>query len=299
MWLEECADAGVPPFINMVGIVLAGGALLLHGTEEQREQFLRPTATGEIVWCQLFSEPGAGSDLASLTTRARRDGSTYVVDGQKTWCSGGRCADWGILLARMDDAAPKHRGLSFFVVPMSSPGIEVRPVRQMTGESHFDEVFFTDLRLPASALLGAEHEGWAVAMSVLSNERGHVGASARATLRAVDELARIADHHGVSPQVRVQLMRLVVTARTYSWLAGRATSNPLLGSLMKLGVTELMFEIAMLRGTMLGIGALADAEVSGSMLAAPGGRIAGGSSEIQRNIVAERLLGLPRDPAPR
>ena len=145
----------MPPLLNMVGLVLAGGAILLFGTPEQQQRFLRPTVMGDLVWCQLFSEPGAGSDLAGLTTRAERDGERFVVNGQKVWCSGGRYSDWGILMARTDPTLPKHKGISFFLLDMELPGVEVRPLRQMTGEAEFDEVFLTDVqrarRLPARA----------------------------------------------------------------------------------------------------------------------------------------------------
>ena len=174
-WLIECAKAGVPPVLNMVGLVLAGGALLLYGTPEQQAQHLRPTLNGDQVWCQLFSEPGAGSDLGGLTTRAERDGDRFIVNGQKVWCSGGRISGWGILMARTNPEAPKHDGISFFLCPMDLPGIEIRPLRQMTGGSEFDEVFFTDVELPADRLLGPLHGGWGVGMSVLTNERGHIG----------------------------------------------------------------------------------------------------------------------------
>ncbi len=153
-WIELCALASVPPFINMVGVVLAGGSLLLFGTDEQKDAHLRPIITGERVWCQLFSEPGAGSDLASLTTRADRDGDEYVITGQKVWCSNGRVSDWGICMARTNHDVAPHKGISFFLVEMHLPGVEVRPLRQMTGGAEFDEVFLDAVRVPASCLLG-------------------------------------------------------------------------------------------------------------------------------------------------
>ena len=140
-WIEECARAGVPPFVNMVGIVLAGQAIMRFGTKEQQAAHLRQTLGADQVWCQLFSEPGAGSDLASLSTSAERDGDSYVVNGQKVWCSGGRYSDWGILMARTDRSLPKHRGISFFLLDMHLPGVELRSLKQMTGEAEFDEVF--------------------------------------------------------------------------------------------------------------------------------------------------------------
>src|SRR5262249_38568613 len=173
-WLLQCAIAGVPPMLNMVGLVLAAQSILQFGTPEQQAAHLAPTLRAEHVWCQLFSEPGAGSDLGSLATRAEADGDGFVVNGQKVWCSGGRYSNWGILMARTDPTAAKHHGISFFLCPMDLDGVEVRPLVQMTGDSEFDEVFFTDVRLPADALLGHLHGGWGVGMAVLTNERGHI-----------------------------------------------------------------------------------------------------------------------------
>ncbi len=167
-WVTAAARAQVPPFLNMVGCVLTGGALLAFGTDEQKAEHLRPILTGAHVWCQLFSEPDAGSDLASLTTTAVRRGDRWVVDGQKVWCSNGRVADRGILLARTDPDAPPHRGIAFFLVDMHAAGVETRPLRQMNGAAEFDEVFLTEVSLPADALLGPEHGGWGVAMGALS-----------------------------------------------------------------------------------------------------------------------------------
>ena len=144
-WMLECALAGVPPVLNMVGLVLTAGSILAFGTDEQKAEHLERTVRAERVWCQLFSEPGAGSDLGGLSTRAERDGDRFVVNGQKVWCSGGRYSNWGILMARTDPDAPKHKGISFFLCPMDEPGIDVRPLKQMTGGSEFDEVFFTDV----------------------------------------------------------------------------------------------------------------------------------------------------------
>src|SRR5581483_11815744 len=176
-WIEECTRAGVPPVINMVGMVLAAQGLLAFGTAEQRAAHLVATARGDEVWGQLFSEPDAGSDLASLTTRAEPDGDEFVVTGHKVWSSGARISDFGLLLARTNPTAAKHRGISMFILDMRLPGIDVRPLRQMTGEADFDEVYLDAVRLPADALLGPLHGGWRVAMSALTNERGFIGAA--------------------------------------------------------------------------------------------------------------------------
>lgn len=299
VWLLECARAGVPPVLNMVGLVLAGGAILRYGTPAQQQRHLRASLNADHVWCQLFSEPGAGSDLGSLSTRAERDGDRFVVNGQKVWCSGGRYSNWGILMARTDPDASKHAGISFFLCPMDLPGIEIRPLEQMTGESEFDEVFFTDVDLPADHLLGPEHGGWDVGMAVLTSERGHIGTAVISLERRLDQMMRLSEGRDLDEPARQELMRLVTTGHAYKAMAQR--QGPVAStaaSLMKLGITQMTFDAAMLRGNLAGaVGMLAGPDASG-MLAAPGGRIAGGTSEVQRNIIGERLLGLPREPKP-
>jgi len=297
VWVEECAKAGVPPVLNMVGLVLAGGAVMAFGDDTQKERHLRATLSAEHVWCQLFSEPGAGSDLGSLSTRAERDGDRFVVNGQKVWCSGGRCSNWGILMARTNPDAPKHEGISFFLCPMDLPGIEVRPLRQMTGEAEFDEVFFTDVELPADSLIGPLHGGWGVGMAVLTNERGHIGASIIGLERRIDQMAALGRGRGLDESRRQQLAQLM--SRGIAYKAVAQTQGPVAStasSLMKLGITEMMFDVAMLRGDIAGADAMLEGPDALGMLAAPGGRIAGGSSQVQRNIIGERLLGLPREP---
>jgi alkylation response protein AidB-like acyl-CoA dehydrogenase len=304
VWQLECAKAGVPAVLNMVGLVLAGGAILMYGTPEQQSEHLRPTVTGDRVWCQLFSEPGAGSDLAALSTKAELDGDHYVVNGQKVWCSGGRVSQWGILMARTDPAtgapgASKHAGISFFLCPMDLPGIEVRPLKQMTGESEFDEVFFTDVQLPAQHLLGPLHGGWQVGMSVLTNERGHIGTSVIGLERRLAQMSALAEGRELGPVDRQQLAGLVSHGTALKSMARR--QGPIAStaaSLLKLGITEMMFDMAMLRGDLAGADAMVDGPDALGMLAAPGGRIAGGTSQVQRNIIGERLLGLPREPKP-
>jgi len=298
-WMYECALAGVPPFLNMVGLVLAGGAIQRFGTPEQQRDHLRATLRAERIWCQLFSEPGAGSDLGGLSTRAERDGDRFVVNGQKVWCSGGRYSDWGILMARTDPGAPKHEGISFFLCPMDLPGMEIRPLRQMTGEAEFDEVFFTDVQLPAEHLLGPLHGGWGVGMAVLTSERGHIGTSVVGLERRLDAMARLADGRDLGAVERQRLTELLSRGSAMKAMAQR--QGPIAStaaSLMKLGITEMMFDAAMLRGALAGAGAAIEGPDASGMLAAPGGRIAGGTSQVQRNIIGERLLGLPREPRP-
>ena len=304
-WVRECALAGVPPFINMVGVVLAGGSTQLFGTPEQKAEHLRPILAAERVWCQLFSEPGAGSDLGSLQTKAVADGDTFVISGQKVWCSGGRYSDWGILMARTDQTAPKHKGISFFLFDMKLPGVDIRPLKQMTGEAEFDEVFFDDVRIPASSLLGPLHGGWMVGMATLTNERGSIGTASISLGRRMDKLigqlrAAAADGDGIDGVTRDSLMKLVSTGRAMTMLAGRqGPSASTASSLLKLGITELSFASAEARVGLAGPYAmLAGNEASQGLLAAPGGRIAGGTSQIQRNLIGERLLGLPAEPKP-
>ena len=300
VWMLECARSGVPPLFNMVGLVLAGGSIQRYGTPEQQQTHLRSTLDTSHVWCQLFSEPGAGSDLGSLATRADADGDRFVVNGQKVWCSGGRYSNWGILMARTRplDEAPKHDGISFFLCPMDLPGIEIRPLRQMTGDAEFDEVFFTDVELPADHLLGPLHGGWGVGMAVLTSERGHIGTAVIGLERRLDQMARLAEGRSLDATGRQALADLLSRGSSFKAMAQR--QGPIAStaaSLMKLGITEMMFDVAMLRGDLSGAEAMLDGPDALGMLAAPGGRIAGGTSQVQRNIIGERLLGLPKEPS--
>ena len=297
-WLYECALVGVPGVFNMVGLVLTGGAVQKFGTPEQQAKHLNATLRAEHVWCQLFSEPGAGSDLGSLSTKAERDGDRYIVNGQKVWCSGGRYSNWGILMARTNSDAPKHEGISFFLLDMSLPGIEIRPLKQMTGEAEFDEVFFTDVEMPAEALLGPLHGGWGVGMAVLTSERGHIGTSVISLERRLDSISRLAEGRDLSPTERQEIVKLLSKGMAYKAMAQR--QGPVAStaaSLMKLGITEMMFETSMLRSDISGMDSLLVGPEAFGVLSAPGGRIAGGTSQVQRNIIGERLLGLPREPS--
>ena len=297
-WLYECALVGVPGVFNMVGLVLTGGAVQKFGTPEQQAKHLNATLRSEHVWCQLFSEPGAGSDLGSLSTKAERDGDRYIVNGHKVWCSGGRYSNWGILMARTNSDAPKHEGISFFLLDMSLPGIEIRPLKQMTGEAEFDEVFFTDVEMPAEALLGPLHGGWGVGMAVLTSERGHIGTSVISLERRLDSISRLAEGRDLSPTERQEIVKLLSKGMAYKAMAQR--QGPVAStaaSLMKLGITEMMFETSMLRSDISGMDSLLVGPEAFGVLSAPGGRIAGGTSQVQRNIIGERLLGLPREPS--
>jgi alkylation response protein AidB-like acyl-CoA dehydrogenase len=300
-WVRSCALAGVPPFLNMVGTVLAGGSTLLFGTETQKSEHLRSILSAEHVWCQLFSEPGAGSDLASLSTKAELDGDEYVVTGQKVWCSGGRYSDRGILMARTDQSASKHKGISFFLFDMTRPGVDIRPLKQMTGEAEFDEVFLDEVRIPASSLLGPLHGGWAVAMATLTNERGSIGSAAIGLTRRMDTLTETLRREAgtdLDGATRDQLVKVLMEGRVLTMLGTRQGAvASTAASLGKLGITELMFNTALARVSLAGANAMLDTnDAARSLLAAPGGRIAGGTSQIQRNLIGERLLGLPSEP---
>ncbi|MFM9082960.1 MAG: acyl-CoA dehydrogenase family protein, partial [Actinomycetota bacterium] len=278
---DEFARAGIKRPSNQIGIGWAAPTIIHAGTEEQKKRYVLPALTGEEIWCQLFSEPGAGSDLASLSTRAERDGDRWIVNGQKVWCSGGRASNWGILMARTKQDGPKHEGISFFLCPMDAPGIEVRPLRQMTGEAEFDEVFFTDAEIPADSLIGPVHGGWGVGMAVLTNERGHIGASIIGLERRIESMAELGRGAGLDATGRQHLARQL--SRGIAFKAMARTQGPVAStasSLMKLGITEMMFEVAMLRGDIAGAAAMLEGPDAMGMLAAPGGRIAGGSSQV-------------------
>ena len=200
--------------------MLAAATILNHGSDMHKEKFLKRIITGEDVWCQLFSEPGSGSDLAGATTKAVMVGNKWVVNGQKVWCSGGRYSNWGILMARTDPNLPKHRGISFFLIDMHSDGIETRPLRQMTGEAEFDEVFFTDVSLPQTALLGPLNGGWHVGMDILTKERGSIGAGAITMQRRLDSLQSLANKE-LSHDKRQQLAQLLIKGKSYHYLGQR------------------------------------------------------------------------------
>jgi len=298
VWSEECARHAVSPYMNFQGFVLAGGAILKYGTEEQKQQYLRATLAAEILWCQLFSEPGSGSDLVSLSTKAESVGDEWIVTGQKVWSSTAQLADHGILLARTGD--PGHRGISFFLFDMHGPGIDVRPLKQMTGDHEFCEVFLDQAPVAKADLLGPLHGGWGVATAVLADERAEVGAAGIALERSTQRLIDTVDGD-TDPVQRDRILRTKVQASALRQLLDRSEGDPMLGPLVKLGNTE--FSTERTRAHLDGMGpaatTLADEDVVESFLYAPGMRVAGGTSEIQRNLIGERLLGLPREPKPR
>jgi alkylation response protein AidB-like acyl-CoA dehydrogenase len=293
-WRTACSEFEAPSVLNMVGLVLTAGALMTFGTPEQQATHLPPTARGERVWCQMFSEPDAGSDLASLTTRAERDGEVWRVNGRKVWTSAGNAADWAILMARTKSLsdAPKHEGISFFVVDCHTPGIEFRPLKQMTGSSEFDEVTLDDAILPADALLGPEHAGWNVAMGALTRERGFIGGSVKALESRLAAIVSLAGGNAVARDRRV---RAYMTGKTLSYLTQRqGPTASVASSLAKLGISELSMELAAVRANTAD--AMLEGPAANAVVSSPGARLGGGTSEVQRNIIGERLLGLPREP---
>jgi alkylation response protein AidB-like acyl-CoA dehydrogenase len=288
-----------------VGIGMAGPTIIGHGTDEQRRRYLPAMLRGEEVWCQLFSEPGAGSDLASLSTRAVRDGDEWVVNGQKVWSSGAHHSDMGILLARTDPDLPKHRGITFFILDMQSPGVEVRPLRQMTGGATFNEVFFTDVRVPVANIVGEINGGWRATMTTLANERGTGGGTS--SFLQVLTLARDCGATG-DPVIRQRLAHCYVqneiakflgfriqTALSKGMSAPETSVAKLLFALVAKETAELTISLEGPRGMLAGDAAPATGYWQQQFLSAPSYRIAAGSDEIQRNIIGERVLGLPGD----
>ncbi|HEY2815359.1 MAG TPA: acyl-CoA dehydrogenase family protein [Acidimicrobiales bacterium] len=337
---DELAVAGAIGVPLGSGVLLAAPTLLAHGSDHLKRQLLHPILTGEHTWCQLFSEPGAGSDLAGLTTRAERDGDEYVVNGQKLWSTSAHHADFGMLLARTDWDAPKHRGISYFALPMHQPGVEARPLRQMNGHASFNEVFFSDARVPAANMVGDPGDGWKAALTTLSHERGF-GAVRRAHLdrdggRAIREAIAEADDYFATykwypqragrvdlvtqlarstgrasdPVVRQMIAALLSLQRAQEWTARRAQAARALGrppgpegSLGKLGASrvaraaaEVHAALAGSMGMLVGDESLLGGVVSEVLLSVPAQSIAGGTDEVQHNIVGERVLGLPKEP---
>ena len=315
-------EAGAPsnrPLSNAIGLGMAAPTILVCGTEEQKQRFLRPLWTGEEIWCQLFSEPGAGSDLANVATRAVRDGDEWVVNGQKVWTSNAHSARFAILVARTDPDAVKHAGLTYFICDMTDPGVEVRPLRQITGEAEFNEVFLTDVRVPDSNRIGAVGDGWRVANTTLNNERVSIGKGAGREGGMVGVVATTWRQHPErqTPDLQDRMVRLWVDAEaariTGSQLAQKLASGQPgpEGSVMKLLFARIAQELSGLEVELLGEDGLrfsdwtltrtAHQDFTGRdagyrYLRAKGNSIEGGTSEIIRNIVAERVLGLPSEP---
>ncbi len=302
---QEEAQFDVTSGLFAVAIGMAGPTIIDHGSEAQRARYLPAMLRGEEVWCQLFSEPGAGSDLASLATRAERDGDEWVVNGQKVWSSGAHHADMGILLARTNPDLPKHRGITFFILDMRSAGIEVRPLRQMTGGATFNEVFFTDVRVPAGNVVGEVNAGWRATMTTLANERTLSGGTS--SFPQVLKLARECRATG-DPLIRQRLADCYAKSQIMRYLGfriqtalGKGISTPE-SSVSKLFYAQMAREIAEVTlavqgpgGMLLGPDAPEEGYWQQQFLTAPSLRIAAGSDEVQRNVIGERVLGLPHD----
>ena len=312
----ELARARAPQILGRAGVNLVGPTLISHGTEEQRKRWLPKILSAEEIWCQLFSEPGAGSDLAGLSTKAEKRGDTYVVSGQKVWTSYARFADFGIGLVRTDPSAPKHKGISMLAIPIKVQGIDIRPLRQITGESEFNEVFFDDVQVPVENLIGTENDGWRVAGTTLANERGTSFVWKEQVLHEVarDLLWKRAIERGdtANPLVRQKLAQSWMDVEIFRLHNGRTLSRLARGeqigpesSIVKLFWTEMSQRLYENAGSILGWDGLVMPEDESAvdrgrwargMLWSRAASIAGGTSEIQRNIIAERILGLPREP---
>lgn len=310
-WSRETALAAfealsryeVPLPLYVTSLLLAGHGLLHHGTEQQRRRFLPNIASASEIWCQLFSEPEAGSDLASLRTRAESDGDTWFVTGQKVWSSWAHFARWGLLLARTGAAESRHRGITCFVVDMDSPGIEIRPLRQLTGDASFNEVFMDHVPVDDSMRLGPVDEGWGVARSVLQAERGELG---QRRVGGVDIHRLIDRHRGVVDSgARQRLASRYAQERILGWMAWRGYGRGPEAQAVKLLRAEANMALQSLAASLEGPRATARddadteaAEIVYGFLRSRANSIAGGTSEIMRNVIGEQLLGLPREPRP-
>ena len=359
-WPREWYGRGLPPALAEVvsseldrvgavgtpagsGIGLAAPTILEHGSDDLKARLLRPIVTGEHTWCQLFSEPGSGSDLAGLTTRAERDGDEWVVTGQKVWNTSAHHAQYGMLLARTDWDVPKHRGITYFAIEMQQPGVEVRPLRQMNGHASFNEVWFDGARVPAANVVGDVGNGWAVALATLAHERRFnpaprpsAGGAGRRPGRAHREAAaETAEHYepykwypqragrvdlvperakatgaSTDPRIRVDVARLTELVRVSQWTAQRARVARAMGkppgpegSIGKLGSSDIARAAARLHGRIAGAHGMLRGDDDGTggvvaevLVSVPAVSIAGGTDEIQRNILGERILGLPKEP---
>ena len=310
---EELARANAPQLIGTIGLSLVGPTIIAMGTDEQKARYLAPILSGEEIWCQGFSEPNAGSDLASLSTKAVRDGDDFVVNGQKIWTSFAQLADWCLQLVRTDSEAPKHKGITCLLVDMRSEGISVRPLRQMSGDSGFNEVFFSNVRIPVSQVLGTVNQGWTTAITALMNERANLGTAAQVVfkrnLEALIDRARTIQRNGSNatkdPIVRqklaqahleLEILRLN-TNRALTSLTKTGIPGPE-GSIQKLYWSEWNQRLQQTAQEILGpFGQLLDFDKGTwqyGYLRSRGNTIEAGTSEIQRNIIAERVLGFPK-----
>jgi alkylation response protein AidB-like acyl-CoA dehydrogenase len=305
IFFEELGRSGAPLPANVLGLLLAGPTIMTWGTEEQKERYLTPILTAEEIWCQGFSEPDAGSDLASLKTRAKQEGDDWVVTGQKVWTSGAQYSKWCMLVARTDSEVPKHKGLTYFLMDMEQEAVQVRPLRQITGEAEFNELFIDGARIPHENVLGGVGNGWKVALTTLMNERAGLAFFLQVRLRQLlDRLFDEAAGRGLleDPLVADRLGELHLKAEVLRLTAYRGLTaiekygqpGPE-GSLTKWMWSETNQQLTQLAADLLGPGSLeAGGRWAYELLRARGNSIEGGTTEVLRNIVAERVLGLPR-----
>jgi alkylation response protein AidB-like acyl-CoA dehydrogenase len=314
IWNQEEARFRTPPNIFGIGQGMLGPTIMVHGSDEQKTRYLKPMLRGEEIWCQLFSEPAAGSDLAGLRTTAVRDGDDWIINGQKIWTTGAQYCKWGMIVTRTDPSAEKHKGITYFIVDMQSPGIEIRPIKQINGTSSFNEVFFTDVRVADQNRVGAVNDGWRGALTTLMNERHSIGGGGAGgpDFKDLVQLARTTLRGGrpaIEDQaVRQQLARFYVRSkglqytayRTQTALSRGQTPGPessigkLVGAPLRQEMASFAIDLQGAAGAMLDRDAAPDEAAWQQMyLGAPGLRLAGGTDEILRNIIAERVLGLP------
>lgn len=315
IWNQEEGKMNTPDSIFAIGHGMCAPTMMTWATDEQNERYLPKLASGEEVWCQLFSEPAGGSDLAALRTRAERDGDDWVINGQKIWTSGAHYSDYGVLVVRTDPNVPKHQGLTYFFIDMKSPGVEVKPIKQISGGSNFNEVYFTDVRIPDSQRLGAVGQGWQVSLTTLMNERASIGGGGGGVnFNSVFDLAKrvnLGDKPAIeNDQVRANLATWYCQESGLKYTGYRSMTALSKGeipgpenSIGKLvGAPKLQdmasFAIDLLESS----GAIWDENFSdaaglfqATYMSSPGLRIAGGTDEIMANIIAERVLGLPQD----
>ncbi len=310
IWGQEEGRYDVPTGPFAIGLGMCGPTMIAYASEEQKREHLPAMASGENIWCQLFSEPAGGSDLANLRTKAERDGDDWVINGQKIWTSGAHYSDWGILVTRTDPTVPKHKGLTFFFLNMHSPGVEVRPIKQISGASNFNEVYFTDVRIPDAQRLGEVGDGWKVSITTLMNERLAVGNAGGPDVPDLLELAASTELDG-EPAINNQAVRdrlatwhcqraglKYTNYRTISALSRGATPGPE-NSITKVVSAVKLQDIGSFGMDLMDMGGiLSDIEMEkfqNAYMSSPGYRIAGGTDEILRNIIAERVLGMPGD----
>jgi alkylation response protein AidB-like acyl-CoA dehydrogenase len=305
IFFEELGRSGAPLPANVLGLLLAGPTIMTWGTTEQKDRHLSPILTADEIWCQGFSEPDAGSDLASLKTRAVRDGEDWLVTGQKVWTSGAQYSKWCMLVARTDPEAPKHKGLTYFLMDMERPGVQIRPLRQITGEPEFNELFLDGVRIPHENILGGEGNGWKVALTTLMNERAGLGFFLQVRLRqlldrVIDEAGRaglledpvVADRLG-ELHLRTEIVRLTAY-RGLTAIEKYGQPGPE-GSLTKWMWSDTNQRLTQLAADLLGPSALRAGDPwAYELLRARGNSIEGGTTEVLKNIVAERVLGLPK-----